>query len=58
MDNKKKYQKPEVTLIKVETEGEVFVLSGTVPGSEKNPGEIGVNSSYFKNSGSILGGEE
>lgn len=58
MDNKKKYQKPEVDVILVETEGEVFVLSGNSPGADKNPGEIKVADTFFKNSEGILGGNE
>ncbi len=56
MNNKKSYQKPEMTLIKVETEGEVFALSGVSPGKDNNPGGIGIegNSSFFSRNKNVL----
>lgn len=48
MNTKKEYQRPETNVIRLEAEGEVFVLSGRSPGADKNPGDISVgNSSFF-----------
>lgn len=58
MNPNKKYQKPETQVIYVETEGDVFVLSGQVPGQDKNPGDIGITNSYFNKSSQILKGSD
>lgn len=58
MSNKQIYQKPESAVILIETEGDISVIvtSGGSPSETKTP-SLPTNS-FFKDSGSILKGDD